>query len=479
MDRLYKALDQYSRRDVYPFHMPGHKRNPMSMPDFFSVGIDITEIEEFDNLHHPTGVLKNAQAAAAQIYGTKECFYSVNGSTAALLTAISASVSRGGHILIARNCHKAVYNGIYIRNLKVSYVYPQEDPELGINGGISPSRVEICLAENPDIEAVLVTSPTYDGIVSDIKEIAKIVHGYNIPLIVDEAHGAHFHFSDYFPVSAADLGADLVIQSLHKTLPSLTQTAILHRCTDRVSRDKIIRFLGIYQSSSPSYVLMAGMDACVDELEKNRERMFSVFTKNLQNTREQLKKCNFIRLFSPEKGKNLEVFDYDRSKLLFSTVNSTLNGKQLHKILREEFHLEMEMESESYVLALTSVADTGEGFLRLCQAIEEIDQRESLKINSGKILRKKDGCLKLKQKMNIAEAMDSETTNCLFEESAGKISAEFIYLYPPGIPILVPGEQITGQFIKNVRRYIEQGLEVQGPMNVTNQTICVVKEQMD
>lgn len=479
MDRLYKALDQYSRRDVYPFHMPGHKRNPMSMPDFFPVGIDITEIEEFDNLHHPTGVLKNAQAAAAQIYGTKECFYSVNGSTAALLTAISASVSRGSHILIARNCHKAVYNGIYIRNLKVSYVYPQEDPELGINGGISPSRVEICLAENPDIEAVLVTSPTYDGIVSDIKEIAKIVHGYNIPLIVDEAHGAHFHFSDYFPVSAADLGADLVIQSLHKTLPSLTQTAILHRCTDRVSRDKIIRFLGIYQSSSPSYVLMAGMDACVDELEKNRERMFSVFTKNLQNTREQLKKCNFIRLFSPEKGKNLEVFDYDRSKLLFSTVNSTLNGKQLHKILREEFHLEMEMESESYVLALTSVADTGEGFLRLCQAIEEIDRRESLKIKPGKILQKKDGCLKLKQKMNIAEAMDSETTNCLFEESAGKISAEFIYLYPPGIPILVPGEQITGQFIKNVRRYIEQGLEVQGPMDVTNQTICVVKEQMD
>ena len=216
MERLYKKLESYGQSDYYPFHMPGHKRNRASSADDFLFERDITEISGFDNLHHAEGILKEAQEYAAQIYGTKKCFFSVNGSTAALLAAVSASVNKGGKILVARNCHKAVYHALYLRELQPVYIYPHEDQRLGINGGISPERVERYLEENTDVQALLLTSPTYDGVVSDIKTIAEVVHRHKIPLIVDEAHGAHFHYSKYFPVSAADLGADIVIQSFHK-----------------------------------------------------------------------------------------------------------------------------------------------------------------------------------------------------------------------------------------------------------------------
>ena len=273
MDNLYKELELYGKKDYYPFHMPGHKRNAAVISTDFPFERDITEIDGFDNLHHPEGLILEAQKRAADLYGSKECFFSVNGSTAALLSAVSACVTRGGQILMARNCHKAVYHAVYLRDLKPTYVYPHLEHELGINGGITPSRVKRALEENPDIEAILITSPTYDGVVSDVAGISRIAGEYHIPLIVDEAHGAHFCFSDYFPVSAVELGADIVIQSIHKTLPSMTQTAVLHRCSDRVSSDMLKRFMGIYQSSSPSYILMASIDACMDKIEKDGQEL--------------------------------------------------------------------------------------------------------------------------------------------------------------------------------------------------------------
>jgi arginine/lysine/ornithine decarboxylase len=468
---------------MYPFHMPGHKRNQKIIDTNLPLDRDITEITGFDNLHHPEGIIKKAQEDAADLFGVKETFFSVNGSTAALLSAISASVKRGGHILVSRNCHKAVYHGLYLRDLVPHYIYPHEDMHLGINGGISPARVERLLEENPDIEAVLITSPTYDGIVSDIQRIAEIAHRHEIPLIVDEAHGAHFIFSDYFPRSAVELGADLVIQSFHKTLLSMTQTAVLHRCSDRVDRNLIKRFMGIYQSSSPSYILMASLDACVDKLRKDGIQMFCEYTENLEWARNRLSKCSRICLITPQAGKEMRIFDFDRSKILLSTVNSSLNGIQLHEILNQEFHLEMEMDAENYVLALTAVGDTREGFERLCQAVEEIDKRENHKFSqniSNTSISEAEKSLsrtpEMKQTMRIAQAMESECVSCLIEESVGKISAEFAYLYPPGIPILVPGEQITGLFVRNVRRYMEQGRKLQGLCDESNKTIYVVKE---
>lgn len=480
MERLYRALEIYSQEDYYPFHMPGHKRNPDTVNTDLPFDRDITEIEGFDNLHHPEGILKKAQETAANVYGTKECYYSVNGSTAALLAAVSAAVPRKGQILVARNCHKAVYHALYLRNLIPTYVYPQMDQKWWINGGISPDKVERALAENPEIKAVLLTSPTYDGVVSDIEKIAEIVHRYEIPLIVDEAHGAHFHFSNYFPTSAAELGADLVIQSFHKTLPSMTQTAVLHNCSDRVDSRLIRRFMGIYQSSSPSYILMASMDACMEKMSSDGNEMFREFTKILEKARRRLLECKYIRLVSPEIG-TAGVFDYDRSKLLFSTRYASMTGSELAQILLEKYHIQVEMETEHYVLALAAVGDSEEGFERLCQAIEEIDQEEAQKKKEKREAEEpkagRTAYTSLSQFMSITEAMESESEIRKLEESVGRISAEFGYLYPPGIPLIVPGEQITGQFIRNMRIYMDKGLYLQGLEDYTNKTILVVEQQ--
>lgn len=479
MERLYRALEIYSQEDYYPFHMPGHKRNPDTVNTDLPFDRDITEIDGFDNLHHPEGILKKAQETAASVYDTKECYYSVNGSTAALLAAVSAAVPRNGQILVARNCHKAVYHALYLRNLIPTYVYPQMDPKWWINGGISSDKVERALAENPEIKAVLLTSPTYDGVVSDIEKIAEIVHRYEIPLIVDEAHGAHFHFSNYFPTSAAELGADLVIQSFHKTLPSMTQTAVLHNCSDRVDSRLIRRFMGIYQSSSPSYILMASMDACMEKMSSDGNEMFREFTKILEKARRRLSECKYIRLVSPEIG-TAGVFDYDRSKLLFSTRYASMTGSELAQILLEKYHIQVEMETEHYVLALAAVGDSGEGFERLCQAIEEINQEEAQKKKEKRETEEpkagRTAYTSLSQFMSITEAMESESEIRKLEESVGRISAEFGYLYPPGIPLIVPGEQITGQFIRNMRIYMEEGLYLQGLEDYTNETIRVVAQ---
>ena len=481
MARLYRELADYSHTDYYPFHMPGHKRNNASVNGEFPFDRDITEIEGFDNLHHAEGILKEAQENAARLYGTKQCYYSVNGSTAALLSAVSAAVPDGGKILVARNCHKAVYHAMYLRNLTPVYIYPQTDENWWINGGISPDKVERMLAASPDVEAVLITSPTYDGVVSDVERIAEIVHRYDIPLIVDEAHGAHFHFSDYFPVSAAELGADVVVQSFHKTMPSMTQTAVLHNCSDRVDDRLIRRFMGIYQTSSPSYILMASMDACIEKMEKDGHQMFRDFTRILEKTRTRLAPLRYIRLVTPENGTS-EIFDYDRSKLVFSTRYASLTGRELYQILLERYHIQMEMESEYYALAIAAVGDTEEGFEILCHAIEEIDEEQKEQAASQKTDKKtgqeeKTVCRPLSQTMTIKEAMEAPDEVCPLEESIGRISSEFAYLYPPGIPLIVPGEQITGQFVKNMRIYMNKGLYLQGLEDHSNRTIRVVTKK--
>lgn len=477
-NNLYEKLSAYGAGDTYPFHMPGHKRNPACMEKGFpGISLDITEIHDFDNLHHAEGILREAQRRAADLYQVKETFYSVNGSTAALLAAISAAVKKGSRILVARNCHKAVYHAIYLRELVPVYVYPQWEQESGLSGGISPLDVDNLLKKYPDIQGMILTSPTYDGIVSDVKKIAEILHKRNLPLIVDEAHGAHFRFSKEFPTPAEKLGADLVIQSVHKTLPSLTQTALLHRVTDAVDAGLLKRFLGIYQSSSPSYLLMASMDQCMMELRDHGEENFEHYVKALKKTRENLKTCRKIQLISTQLKGVCSIYDMDISKLIFSVKNCGISGKELSEILRQQYHLEMEMETEAYVLAITSVGDTEEGFQRLVKAILEIDQRLEEKETEFPIssLKQRDSLCLLEQRMIPAQAMDSPMERIPLEESAGKVTGEFAYLYPPGIPLMVPGERISLQLLQDMRRYQEKGFEIQGLSDYEGKTICVLR----
>ena len=371
METIYGALRKYADSDAYPFHMPGHKRTTGWMTDPFQ--IDITEIDGFDNLHCAEGIILEAQKRAAKLYGADESFFLVNGSTAGILSAISSCVKKDGKILMARNSHKSAYHAVFLKNLDVVYLYPKTIQEYGINGGYAPEEIEKILDSDDEIEAVFLTSPTYDGIVSDIKEIARIVHSHKIPLIVDEAHGAHFGMAEGFPKSAVENGADIVIQSLHKTLPSLTQTAILHRNGNRTDRDRLMRYLQIYQTSSPSYIFMAAMDECLTQIKRNGEMIFQDFRKNLLAFREDTKDLKVIHIPSEElKGKD-GVFDFDPSKLILSVRESQKSGKWLMERLREEFHLELEMACGDYALAMTSVCDRKEGFQRLSDALHQID----------------------------------------------------------------------------------------------------------
>ena len=471
MKTLYEALREYSLSDAYPFHMPGHKRRMGWIGDPFA--IDITEIEGFDNLHDAQGIILEAEKRAADFAGAQESFFLVNGSTAGILSAVSACTARGGKILMARNSHKSAYHSVFLRDLKAEYLYPQIIEEYGINGGYDKREIEKRLERDPQIQAVLITSPTYDGIVSDIQGIAQTVHRFQIPLLVDEAHGAHFGIAEGFPQSAVRCGADLVIQSLHKTLPCLTQTAVLHCRGDLVDRQRLRRYLQIYQTSSPSYVFLAAIDQCIDEMKKNGKEMFLAFRKNLEHFRSRTKDLCAVEIPGEELEGRCGVFAFDPSKLILSVRKTAKTGKWLQERLRERYHLELEMAAGDYALAMTSVADDPQGFRRLDEAVHEIDRelkREENLVCGGR----KDTVFALRRLeafCTISRMEEIPLNPARWERGIGKVAGEYAYLYPPGIPLVVPGEIISEELVRQIQAYRKGEFQIQGLSDKTGQTI--------
>ena len=452
MKRLYDRLKEYSLSDMYGFHMPGHKRNNRIMGIDLPYELDITEIEGFDDLHHADGILKEAHERAAKVFGADETHFLVNGSTVGILSAILGSTEKKDKILIARHCHKSVFHAVYMNELIPEYVYPEYDPTGQMNAEIRPEDVKRALDENKDIKVVVLVSPNYDGVVSDIGKIAQIVHEHDAVLIVDEAHGAHFGFHPYFPERANSLGADVVINSLHKTLPSLTQTALLHLNGSRVNREKIRRYLGILQTSSPSYIFMASLDACVDLIEREGDRLFEDYAVHLRKIREDLKELKHLKL--------LETENFDPSKLVISVADTDMKSMELYKILLRDYHLQMEMVAGTYVLAMTSPADTEEGYDRLKKALVEIDARAGEGRARGRKLPGMERVLTPGEALAKKEAGDLEVIP--WKEAQGRVSLEFAYLYPPGSPVIVPGEIVSEEAVKLLTYYEEQDFQIEG-----------------
>ena len=482
---LLERLKEYGKSDYYPFHMPGHKRQIGGMfarefPNPFS--IDITEIDGFDNLHHPEGILRESMEWAARVYGADRTYYLVNGSSCGILSAICGTTNNSDTILMSRNSHKSAYHGVFLNHLQAMYIYPHLLTNTCVQGGLLPDEIEDMLKTNVEISTVFVVSPTYDGIVSDIKTIANICHNYKIPLIVDEAHGAHFRYGKDLPVSALELGADVVIQSVHKTLPSLTQTALLHVKEGYVDVEKIERYLHIYQSSSPSYVLMAGIENCIRYMEgsgkqaeqtermqaelSGRERMEMLLEK-VKKLRAELSQMKNLSILGPEVIGEAGVYDLDLTKLIILTGGTDLTGARLERILRERYHLEMEMASGSYVIAMTGPGDTQEGMDRLVQVVMEIDKNILCEELSGN---DEDHTIKnisyemipLEQAYSSFEAGRMEGESVKWNEASGRISLEYVYLYPPGIPMIVPGERITSTIVQKMVKYKEMGFSIEG-----------------
>lgn len=474
MEYLYEKLEAYGKSDYYGFHMPGHKRNSDVTRANLPYGIDITEIEGFDNLHHAEEIIREAEVRAASMYHAEETHYLINGSTAGILSAVMGCTKKGGKILMARNCHKSVYHAVFLNELRPVYIYPEFDETMELNMAVSPEKIERLLEEHKEVQAVVLTSPTYDGVLSDIERISEIVHQKKIPLIVDEAHGAHFGFHPYFPENANTKGADVVIHSLHKTLPALTQTALIHLNGTRIDRRKIRNYLHIFQTSSPSYVLMASMDECLRMVAEQGDVLFETYVKNLESKRGELKKLKHIRL--------METEEFDRSKLVLSVKDTILKkenrvftGKMLYERLLLEYHLQMEMAAGSYVIAMTSIGDTKEGMDRLLSALFEID--EELEKNSEKEKR-----YYLPRQEQVLTSFEVEgmrrmenVKSLSWKESAGFISMEYAYLYPPGIPLIVPGERITKETAAMLVDYQNKGFSVEG-ISVENYIEVLINE---
>ena len=458
-ENLYTRLIEYSKGRAYPFHMPGHKRHKLSMMDPYR--FDLTEIDGFDNLHDAEGILKQEEERAADLYGSSETHMMINGSTGGILAAIAGVTKRGSRVLVARNCHTSVYHGIELNGLRPVYIWPEMDPSLGIYRGLSRREVEEKLDQYPDICAVFLTSPTYEGVLSDVRGICEAVHARGIPCVIDEAHGAHLRWISFD--DAVSCGADVVIQSLHKTMPALTQTALMHVNGSLVDRERIRRMLSIYQTSSPSYVLMASVSLCLTWLEERGREEFDLYSKRIQSLRQRLMNMKHLCLYEPQ-----DAFDW--GKFVIGTVGSSMSGRELYDRLRDVYGLQMEMVSSEYVLAMTTVGDTEEGFERLAQALEAIDDEICAK---KKCLITENICIPERQ-MEIDEAVHMPVAMIPLSQAEGRILGDYLYLYPPGIPLLVPGEVLQTDQIKQIEYFVHWGLDVHGGYVKENGNVKVI-----
>lgn len=452
--KLHEKLLDYGNSENYPFHMPGHKRNKEYLGSMLPYEIDITEINGFDDLHHAEGIIQEMEMKAAKLFKSDKTYCLINGSTIGNIAAILGVTNYGDKILISRNSHKSVHSAIELNNLKPIYVYPENIHEFGMCGEIDPKSVERILENEKDIKACVIVSPTYEGVVSNITKIAEITHKHSVPLIVDEAHGAHLGLHNYFPSNSNQCGADIVVHSIHKTLPAPTQTALLHVNGKLVDKAKVKKYLSMLQSSSPSYILLAGISRCLELLEENIETQINEYIENIEYSRMKLKSMRNLRLVETER--------YDKGKIVISTENTMFTSKNLFNQLRDRYSLELEMDGLSYVIAMTSVADTKEGLDRLTNALIEIDKslEEFKEIDFCQTIthtgRQDDIYLEQKafhdemekRSINDNSRINKSIAEIFVEEglvknTSGEKSEHYYYLYPPGIPLIVPGEVIT------------------------------------
>ena len=463
---LFDALMEYVDRGTIPFHVPGHKKGDGCDDKFKNfvgknvLSIDVTVFKLVDSLHHPTGVIKLAQELAADAYGSDKAFFSINGTSGAIQAMILSVVSRGDKIIIPRNVHKSVTAGIILSGAHPIYMQPEIDRTIGVALGVTPETVEDTLRKNPDAKAVLIINPTYYGVAADIKKIADIVHSYDIPLIVDEAHGPHLSFNDRLPISALDAGADMCAQSTHKIIGSLTQSSLLHVKGPRIDVNRVQQVMNLIQTTSPSYILMASLDVARMQIATKGKRLLDKAIDLAQYARKGINNIPGLYCFGEEVLSKKGAYGFDPTKLTICCRDMGITGFELDRILSEEYHIQFEMSDLYNALAVGSFGDSKEKMDILLSALTDISHKYS-KPNI-----KKSDVLEIpatpEQVMTPSEAFNSQAVSTALKDSIGKISGEFLLAYPPGIPVLCPGEKVTHDIIDYVEEMKNAGLYVQG-----------------
>lgn len=426
---LYEKLSELNKRHLLPMHMPGHKRNTEKFPWLkeIDLSLDITEIEGFDDLNAPSDYFNRLNMRLALLRKAEKSIALVNGSTGGILAAFKLCLPTGGKALIARNSHKCVYTAAEACGAELSFIIPDYIAELNAFGEVKAEDIETALRHDNNIGLVCITSPTYEGVISDIHAISEVCRRYGVPLLVDAAHGAHLGFGG-FPKGAVELGADISVESLHKTLPSPTQTAVLNLGVHAPYTEKAQRCVSLYQSSSPSYILSAGIEACAGFLEQYGDTEAELWRRRVLRLRGELKKLNNLRLFETE--------NCDVSK----TVLSCKNGYRAMVLFRQA-GVELEMASDKYITAMTGMGDTDESLNSFLAAARIVD-------GSVEKAENKDASFVMPERaLSFRDALSAENELVPLNESVGRISAEYLWRYPPGCPIVIPGEIISEDVI--------------------------------
>lgn len=462
---ILDKLLEIQEKNAYPLHMPGHKRNLEFIPYDLRT-MDITETGEVDNLHDPKDIIARSQKAMAELLGAEDSFYLVNGGSGGTVAAVLGCCNPGDRVLVASNCHKSVYNALVLSGVKPVYITPQITEE-SLCGGIS-IRDMFRAFDDYDFKAMIITSPTYEGFTCNIKTIADIVHKHNSILIVDECHGAHFVFSDDFPHSALSDGADIVINSWHKTLPCLNQAAVLSIKSDRIDKHRIQEAVSMMNTTSPSYPILASMDYA-RELLTTDKNLFTKYLEVLTDARHELAHCKVLKLVNDSiKGEN-DIFDLDISKFTIM-VRTEMTGKELADILLDKYNIQVEMAGPHHIIAMTSVADDPRGIKKFVKAIQDIDKKVERKFIDKLPLTTKpvQEPVMLPRDVYFAE---KETVS--LNNAVGKIPVGIIMPYPPGIPLVALGEEFTAEHLEKIR--ILQSLNV-NIIGIEDDSIQVVKK---
>jgi arginine decarboxylase len=473
---IYEALQKYKSMRVVPFDVPGHKQgrgNP-ELTEFLGekcLSVDVNSMKPLDNLGHPVSVIKEAEELAADAFGAHHAFFMVNGTTSAVQAMIMSVCKQGDKIIMPRNVHRSAINALIISGAIPVYVNPGVNKELGIPLGMSVDEVRNAIKENPDAKAVFVNNPTYYGICSDLKSITEIAHQHNMYVLVDEAHGTHFYFGEDMPVSAMAAGADMAAVSMHKTGGSLTQSSFL-LINKRLSKGHVRQIINLTQTTSGSYLLLSSLDISRRNLALDGKNIFQKATSLANYAREEINKIGGYYAFSTELINGDSVFAFDHTKLSIHTREIGLAGIEVYDILRDDYGIQIEFGDIGNILAIISVGDRALALERLVSSLSEI-KRLHIKDKTGMFDHEY-----ISPEVVIApqRAFYSEQHSIAIKDSTGCISGEFVMAYPPGIPILAPGERITEEIIDYIAYAKAKGCFLTGTEDMAIKKIRVMED---
>ena len=460
---IYEALQKFRNMRVVPFDVPGHKhgRGNPELTAFLGqqcVAVDVNSMKPLDNLCHPVSVIREAEMLAADAFGAANAFLMVGGTTSSVQSMILSACKRGDKIILPRNVHRSVINALVLCGAVPVYVNPEVDTRLGISLGMEREQVQKAISENPDAVAVLVNNPTYYGICSDIKATVKMAHDAGMLCLADEAHGTHFYFGENMPVSAMAAGADMSAVSMHKSGGSLTQSSLL-LTGENINSGHVRQIINLTQTTSGSYLLMSSLDISRRNLALRGREVFAKVVSMANYARDEINSIGGYYAFGSELINGNSIFDFDRTKLSVYTRDIGLAGIEVYDILRDEYDIQIEFGDIGNILAYLSMGDRPQELERLVSALAEI-RRLYEKDKSGLLNQE---YIDPEVVTSPQEAFYARKKSVPIKESAGLVCSEFVMCYPPGIPILAPGERITKEILDYILYAKEKGCSMTGP----------------